>query len=556
MNTPPLLNSPTDRPEERAPLTPTEWIALVRAQGLGCDQAIVEQIDQALAAADDDHDVGLLHVARALALQCRGDATEPAAAARDAVPHLVAAGEMQTAAFASAMAAVFLDQSGEPVVAADHAVDALVMLGDIGSDSFARRLDVDGVRAALALSGFFMRLSAFDLAVGIAQRAFQSGLVIDGIPIDTLAYSAGYLAVEGAHVTDDDDTRERYVALALQNIEWLERSGTDDVSRIMLSGGLRAEALHAQGNDSTHLDLDAATSLYDDASPDFVAWHQLVRGESAHRQGDARSSIELFDQAIPGLEASSDNHCLVRALRSRAEARAAVGDFAGAYADATDLAERTRRWQVDQVGRLAFQLARRADLERLSTELRITAARLADDIDSDATTGVRSRRWLERRLDELTASDGCGLAMMCDIDHFKTVNDTYGHHVGDDVLFEFGRLLRRVAGDADVARFGGEEFVIVLRSDDPTAGSDVAERLRCAVEEHDWDHIAPGLRLTISCGATFGNLRDLRALLIAADDALLDAKHRGRNLVVSPLGSGVPHPETPRPPISPFERSD
>lgn len=515
--------------------SPADLIASIRSNGLGSDLSIVERIDRALDLTTDHGDLGSLYVARALALQGQGSAAGPAAAARNAVPHLVAAGEMETAAFAAAMAAVFLDQSGESISAVDHAVDALVMLGDLGTASADGPMKTEGVRAALALSGFFMRLSAFDLAIGTARRAFEGGRLIDDVPMDAVAFSSGYLAIEGAHVTDDEMTRNLYLSEAYVAIDWLLAHGVDDVSRILLANGLTAEARHVLGKPSGDLELDAATSLYADAAADLVAWHQLVRGASAQLRGDPEAATALFDQAIPGLEASSDDHCLVRALRGRSQARALAGDFAGAFADASDLAERVRRWQVSQVGRLAFQLARRADLERSTTELRATAARLADDIDQDATTGVNSRRWLERRFDELAATNLPGSAVMCDIDRFKSVNDTYGHHIGDDVLRRFGKLLHEVSDGADIARFGGEEFVVILAGADPYTGILIAERIRAATEAHDWSDIAEGLQLTVSCGVAHGPMSDIRSTLIEADAALLDAKRGGRNRVMSPV---------------------
>lgn len=537
VGTPSRTTPEAESPDDRAIETADDLVALVRRRGLTCDSAIVDRIDRAIGATHDDHDLGKLYIARALALQGRGSAAAPAAAVRNAIPHLLAVDAVQTAAFASAMAAVFVDQTDEPIAAIDHAVDALVMLGNARTSTSP--LGLEGVRASLALSGYFMRISAFDLAVDAAGRAFRSAHTFEGVPIDPLVYSVGYVSIEGAHVAEDPTVRDRYVAQAGDTIDWLESHGIDNVSRILMANGLRAETRHALGLDSDDLGLDASTAFYDTAAPDIVAWHQMVRAASALARAELDAAIELFGRAIPGLEASADNHCLVRALRGRAEAHAAAGDFESAYADSADLARRTRRWQISQVGRLAFQLARRADLERSTTELRHTVERLADDIDNDATTGVNSRRWLDRRLDELALTDGFGSVLMCDIDRFKSVNDSYGHHVGDDVLLELGGLFHEVAPDADIARFGGEEFVIVLIGADETTGSKTAERLRLTVEQHDWEHVAPGLHLTISCGVAHGTLGEVRAQLVAADEALLDAKRGGRNLVCTPLGTAA-----------------
>ncbi len=150
-------------------------------------------------------------------------------------------------------------------------------------------------------------------------------------------------------------------------------------------------------------------------------------------------------------------------------------------------------------------------------------------------TGVSSRRWLERHLDELASSDDSGATLMLDVDLFKIVNDTYGHHVGDDVLGVMGTILREETDDAALARFGGEEFVVVLPGRNDHQAHETAERIRRRVETHEWDTVAPGLRLTISVGVSAGRLCDVRRLLISADEALLDAKRRGRNRTTSAL---------------------
>lgn len=124
--------------------------------------------------------------------------------------------------------------------------------------------------------------------------------------------------------------------------------------------------------------------------------------------------------------------------------------------------------------------------------------------------------------------------VMADLDHFKNVNDAHGHLVGDAVLKEVGLLLRDQLRNHDLlARFGGEEFVIVMR-ETPTDGAlVVCERLRVAIESHKF---AEGLKLTVSLGiACFPDVEhddeDSHALLERADRALYRAKAAGRNRV-------------------------
>lgn len=508
--------------------TSDELLTAARRAGFEPDPSIPSRIDIALAATDDRAELGRLHVAKALSLQGCGDASASAAASCLAVPHLLAGGLTATAAFSAAMAAVFLDQVGDLARAVEYAVDAMVILDEVHLD------DNETVRAALALSGFFMRMSSFDSAVENGRRAFVGAQQLNDVPLDSVAYSFGYVCAEAAHVTSDQTRKQVYLSDAIGAARWLRHHGTSQVSSHMLAGGLVGEIAIARGCMVPQRDLDAATRLYDDAAPDLVAWHCLVRAMNARRHGDDRTALDLLELAVPGLEASADNHCLVRAISERAEARAALGDLSGAYTDAQHLASLVRSWQVDQVGWLAGQVTRRAELERTTSVLQNQAEQLTADLDQDVTTGCRSRRWLERRLGQLEQADGVGAVLMFDIDRFKVVNDTYGHNIGDAVLARFGSLIAAATtAGHEVARFGGEEFVVIATGHDADAGESLAERIRLDIAAHSWESIAPGIGLTTSVGLAVGRLADARRLLISADEALLEAKRLGRNRTVS-----------------------
>jgi two-component system, cell cycle response regulator len=122
---------------------------------------------------------------------------------------------------------------------------------------------------------------------------------------------------------------------------------------------------------------------------------------------------------------------------------------------------------------------------------------------------------------------------MCDIDHFKKINDTYGHKAGDDVLRGFSRLLLGNLREYDyVSRIGGEEFLLVLPSVDGKFSFETFERLREKTAQAVFDTDAGGLRITVSIGAadsSCGNTAD--ELIAAADSALYRAKRKGRNKV-------------------------
>jgi two-component system cell cycle response regulator len=161
---------------------------------------------------------------------------------------------------------------------------------------------------------------------------------------------------------------------------------------------------------------------------------------------------------------------------------------------------------------------------------------------TDELTNLYNRRFLLAHLDELMERvnrDGMSLAVLLfDIDHFKRVNDTYGHAAGDDVLRELAaRTIDSVRSVDLVARWGGEEFVVVMPETNLADAAAVAERLRLAVAREPFTVRASGERLTVSisvgaaAAAEHGAGRDV--LLKRADDALYSAKKGGRNRVVT-----------------------
>ncbi len=179
--------------------------------------------------------------------------------------------------------------------------------------------------------------------------------------------------------------------------------------------------------------------------------------------------------------------------------------------------------------------------KRLQDQLRENYRRSLSLALTDELTGLYNRRYVLAHLDELVARgrDCADTAlMMFDIDHFKSVNDQHGHPAGDDVLRQLAaRALRGVRSVDLVARFGGEEFVVVMPETTLPAAIAVAERLRAAVagEPFILQANAQALPVTISIGvAVVADGGDtVEKLLKRADDALYDAKHAGRNRVMS-----------------------
>ncbi|MEA2445966.1 MAG: hypothetical protein QOJ12_3258 [Thermoleophilales bacterium] len=199
----------------------------------------------------------------------------------------------------------------------------------------------------------------------------------------------------------------------------------------------------------------------------------------------------------------------------------------------------TARREADVLAEKNRELERRAQqLEELQDQLR-------DQAERDWLTGLYNRRYLAAALERLNDGPGAeplSLAIV-DLDHFKDVNDRFGHDVGDRVLVRAGELLADAVRPADVvARTGGEEFVILMPVADTEAATACAERLRAIVAAENWHAITADLAVTASIGVASTSV-DTRAddVLKLADRRLYAAKHAGRNRVdAESFAGGVP----------------
>jgi diguanylate cyclase (GGDEF)-like protein len=198
----------------------------------------------------------------------------------------------------------------------------------------------------------------------------------------------------------------------------------------------------------------------------------------------------------------------------------------------------TARREAEQVSAKNREL--QATLEELAAthrELETLQEQLRDQAERDWLTGLYNRRYLDvtlRRMRDDVLHAPLSLAVL-DLDHFKSINDRYGHHVGDRVLARAAQLLKDNVRASDiVARAGGEEFVVVMPWTDAADASACAERLRTAIACDDWSAIAPELSITTSIGlVTSSTTSDVDGTFRLADRRLYAAKSAGRNRIDS-----------------------
>lgn len=174
------------------------------------------------------------------------------------------------------------------------------------------------------------------------------------------------------------------------------------------------------------------------------------------------------------------------------------------------------------------------------TDRKMMELELARLAATDPLTGLPNRRYLEQtgniELDRVRRFGGSASVIMLDVDHFKAVNDTYGHAVGDEALRCLARTCKESLRQMDVfARYGGEEFVVLLPGTTEAGAISVAEKLRVSLAETPLSDGRNDIALTASFGVAILLPSDagIDAGVARADAALYAAKHSGRNCVKS-----------------------
>ena len=199
----------------------------------------------------------------------------------------------------------------------------------------------------------------------------------------------------------------------------------------------------------------------------------------------------------------------------------------------------------DEIGQLAVEFNRMSDtltanhkaLEESREQIQRQAERLRELSVRDALTGLNNRRYFDEQGTQLferaVRYERPLTVMIGDIDHFKKINDTWSHAMGDEVLRRIAEILTSKVRAVDlVARYGGEEFVVAFPETALAQAVATCEALRQRIESFPWDSLQPGLKVTISMGLCADiALKDIHAMVEVADSYLYKAKQSGRNRV-------------------------
>jgi diguanylate cyclase (GGDEF)-like protein len=181
----------------------------------------------------------------------------------------------------------------------------------------------------------------------------------------------------------------------------------------------------------------------------------------------------------------------------------------------------------------------RQSLYQSGQKLKEAYRRIEELAELDELTGAFNRRCTMRLLEEEIARSGragssCSIALI-DLDHFKRINDSFGHPTGDEVLRAFSiTIFANMRAIDRFGRYGGEEFLLILPDTTEESAARMLDRLRAIVAELDWSAFSPTMRVTISAGVTtLRQNENSDNFLARADRALYAAKAQGRNRVTS-----------------------
>jgi diguanylate cyclase (GGDEF)-like protein len=394
-----------------------------------------------------------------------------------------------------------------------------------------------------------VRLDLYELATAWLERLRGVAEELSDAMLHTLyAYNSGWLQLNWASelelIGELDEAREHY-RLTLQAFQSAPR-GVDVIDRSywpreVVVQACAARAMLGEGESvipELRANIGAVTSTQ---RYEATLVGHLALARAWANAGDLDRALEYAEHArtvgdsLPRLHVAT-----ARAYREYAELvrrREGTSPATEAFARLTELLVRDR-WEERRARVQSFE--ERLATERVQDELRRRAAAYL----TDPLTGLGNRRLIEIRLPELlveSAATRRPLAVaFIDIDDFKSVNDELSHLVGDDLLRELAQEMRAaLSSDDAIARFGGEEFVIVLPNRTAEQAYELIDGLRQRVADRAWNCLPEGRRIRITAGlAQSWNGATRTQLLAAADEALLRAKRQGKNRVeirASPL---------------------
>ncbi|HEX6748168.1 MAG TPA: tetratricopeptide repeat-containing diguanylate cyclase [Longimicrobium sp.] len=314
----------------------------------------------------------------------------------------------------------------------------------------------------------------------------------------------------------------------------------DALADAPLHVGYYADAVWVQGDVHLHRGRPAeALACYEQAQALFVRTERPPShtAQLQRRFSRAYAAMGRFEEALRYFERFDELR--VQHLQEQANAKMAAMMVQFDTERALQEREIHRLRTIELEREIAERKEAEAALARAQAELEERNRELHALTIRDPLTGAFNRRYLDQRLAEALPLAVRGVqplsVMICDLDDFKRINDTCSHAVGDEVLRAVAGILRQHVRQSDVvARFGGEEFVVLFPATTLEQAAAASEKVCRLVREHAWETVHPGLAVTISAGvAEAGRHPTPETFLADADRKLYEAKRLGKDRVVA-----------------------
>jgi two-component system cell cycle response regulator len=555
-----LKQRPAEQPAvEIVPFT-TMWPGLERAWQLSCEGqveaalALAQSVQDAALAADDQN-------RRASAASHMGWYCFMLGYYEEGILHVLSArdfygvtGDRPRESWTRAIHAWLLIEIGAPIEALDEAMLALD-LAEAAAEPRATcfALNVVGV--------VFWMLGQLDRAVQFAERAVALARVIgDQVDLGRWLINRAGIEAEFWHQAQSAGSKEpqateahmvRALALANEARElalaagdsWSERLALCNLAEYYLCLGQRENAAAVLAN---------WEGLRGGGGIRSRIYYLFARGKLQIAEEEIEAAIATLSECATLAAETGDLEIGVPCCRHLADALALCGRYGEALQWHRDFHARYVRkstetslirsrvaaiqYETRQLqARVETERSRADGLEQMNRALAQEAALLMNASMEDVLTGLPNRRGLERALLEIASKGGHDYAFaMMDIDHFKRVNDTFSHALGDEVLRQVALLLRITTRETDLLfRYGGEEFVLLMEDTDVLLAAKICRRISQAIRSWSWSQIHPNLRITLSIGVALAvEARTPVEVMAVADERLYQAKNAGRDRIV------------------------
>ncbi|MBD8624337.1 MULTISPECIES: GGDEF domain-containing protein [unclassified Pseudomonas] len=285
-------------------------------------------------------------------------------------------------------------------------------------------------------------------------------------------------------------------------------------------------------NDGSQQEFERYLQQLNQRLENFQRQLQLTHGDHADSRNAALALDDVLREHVDGLQTSMRGAVDIDGLKQVLESR-----LEGLLASMEQHRLQREAREQEITARLQGLGERVTSMEREALDYRDKLEQQRNKALLDPLTGLPNRAaWSERLVLEHVRSQQTGnglLLAILDLDHFKSINDTFGHQAGDKVLKIIANVLRKgLRGDDFIARFGGEEFALLMPGSDLGGGSRLLERLRAAVEQCPFHFKGERVSVTMSAGvAVFKPGENASQVLKRADQALYRAKEAGRNQI-------------------------